>query len=181
MEENKVTEETDLLSEETQGELTEILLNTREQCQMVEQLIRNQIEVKDNLINRLHDELEGYKQDATDRFVEQLMKAVISVRSSMKKNMGSEQWQELSAEELRREYGYVLDDLTDLLEMQNVDEYVSEPGDEFDASIQKAIRTEATDVPGLDKKVKESLSSGYKKDEKVIITERVVVYRYTEE
>ncbi len=49
-------------------DIQEILLNTREQCQMVDQLIHNQIEVKDSLINRLHEELQYYKKDANDQF-----------------------------------------------------------------------------------------------------------------
>ena len=54
-------------------QLFEVLLNTREQGQMMEQLIKNQIEVKDEMIDKLHKELDYYKQDAADRFVDQLM------------------------------------------------------------------------------------------------------------
>lgn len=158
-------------------EVMEILLNTREQGQMMEQLIKNQIEVKDAMIDKLHKELDYYKQNLADRFVDQLMKAVIKLRKDMKKMILSEQWGEMSAEELRREYQYALEDLTDLLEQQNFDPYSSSAGEDFDASLHQA-RVEVTEDPALDKKIKESLSEGYKKEGKVFMPERVVVYQY---
>ncbi len=159
------------------GELLEILLNTREQGQMMEQLIRNQIEVKDDMINKLHKELEYYKQDAADRFVIQLMKAVIKVRKDMTKLLLSDKWIEMSADDLRREYQYAYEDISDLLEQQNIDPYSSMAGDDFDASIHQA-KVEVTDDLSLDKKIKESISEGYKKADKVILPERVIVYQY---
>ena len=57
----------DDLTQEELLSLNEILLNTREQCQMTAQLIENQIRRKDQLIDRLHQELEAYKQDQPAR------------------------------------------------------------------------------------------------------------------
>lgn len=178
--ENFFADEHQNLSEEDRGQLREILLNTRDQCQMFEALIRNQIEVKDRLINRLHDELEYYKKDSAGRFAEQLIKAVIKVRNNMKKVIKSERWQGMPLEDVKKEYEYAFDDLTDLLEMQNVDEFEAKEGDIFDGTRQQASKIEITDNPELDKKVKISLSPGFTKDGKVIITERVVVYKYQE-
>ena len=62
------------------GQLQEILLNTQEQCLMVENLIKNQIEVKDAQINKLYSELEYYKKESADKFVDQVIKAIIKVR-----------------------------------------------------------------------------------------------------
>ena len=159
------------------GELLEILLNTREQGQMMEQLIKNQIQVKDEMISKLHKELDYYKQESADRFVDQLMKAVIKVRKDMTRLTTSDKWEDMSADDLRREYQYCLEDITDLLEQQNVDPFSSEHGDDFDASIHQA-KVEVTDDVSLDKKVKESISEGYKKGDKVLIPERVIVYQY---
>lgn len=177
--EEKIIEQTEPYDDgdDRQGELLEILLNTREQGQMVEQLIKNQIEVKDEMINKLHKELEYYKQGAADRFVDQLMKAVIKVRKDMAKLANSDDWEELTAEALRKEYIYALEDLTDLLEQQNVDAYTSSPGDAFDASIHQP-KVEITNDESLDKTVKESIAEGYKKGDKILIPERVAVYQY---
>lgn len=171
------SEEALLDDEGREGELLEILLNTREQGQMMEKLIRNQIEVKDEMINKLHNELDYYKQDAADRFVDQLMKAVIKVRKDMTRLVASDGWEYLTADELRREYLYCVEDITDLLEQQNVDPYTSEPGNEFDPSIHQA-KVESTDEESLDRKIKESISEGYKKGDKVLLPERVIVYQY---
>ena len=159
------------------GQLNEILLNTQEQCQMVESLIKNQIEVKDSQIDKLYSELEYYKKESADRFVNQVMKSIIKVRKDIARRMKSDDWLELSAEQLRREYTYVLEDMTDLLEQQNIDSYTTESGTVFDASIHQA-KVETTDNPALDKTIKCSLSEGYKKGDKVIIPERVIVYQH---
>lgn len=158
-------------------ELLQIVLNTREQGQMMEQLIKNQIEVKDDMIDKLHKELDYYKQGSADKFADQLMKAVIKVRKDMMRRAASDEWEEMSAEDLRREYVYSLEDISDLLEQQNVDSYSSASGDDFNAAVHQA-KVEATDDPMLDKKIKESLSEGYKKGDRVLIPERVIVYQY---
>lgn len=54
----------------TRQEILEILLNTREQYQFIENLVKNQIEVKDQQIDKLHSELEYYKKDSAERFSE---------------------------------------------------------------------------------------------------------------
>lgn len=165
--------------ENQKNQLEEILLNTQEQCQMVEHLIKNQIEVKDQMIDKLHKELEFYKQDYADKFTDQLMKAVIKVRKSMQRCMAAGDWEALDASQMRKEYQYIFEDLTDLLEQQNVDAYSTEPGSAFDAAIHQAKLEKTTD-PQKDKIVKESLGEGYKKSGKVLIPEKVIVYQYTE-
>ena len=160
-------------------EILQILLNTREQGEMIDNLIKNQIEVKDERINKLHKELEYYKQDAAERFVDQVMKAIIKVRKDMGKLMASEKWGTMTAENLQEEYRYIFEDLTDLLEQQNIDAYSTQPGEAFDAAIHMA-KIEKTTDPALNKTIKESLSEGYKKGEKILLPERVMVYQYNE-
>lgn len=159
------------------GQLLEMLLNTRELCQIMETLIRNQIEAKDEMINKLHKELEFYRQESANRFIDEVIKEIIKVRKDMMRQITSEQWEELSAEEVRKYYTYISEDLTDLLERQNIDAYRSEPGTDFDPSIHHP-KTEKTEDESLDKKIKESLSEGYRKGNKTFIPERVVVYQY---
>ena len=159
-------------------EINEILLNTQEQCQMMDEMIRNQIKVKDEMIDKLHKELAYYKQEQADRFVDQLMKAIIKVRQDMKKRMSSEKWNEMSEEKLREEYTYSFEDLTDILQHQNVDPYESSEGDEFDAYKHQISKVEPTTDILLDKTIKKSISEGYTKGTRVLIAERVIVYQY---
>ena len=166
-------------SESTLGSVMEILLNTREQCEMVDHLIHNQIRVKDELIDKLHKELEQYKKELSGRWEDQLIKAIIKVRKDMVRQLRSENWDGMTADDLKREYVYVCEDLTDLLEQQNVDSYTTEIGMRFDPSIHQA-KVEETDNQELDKTVKMSLGEGYTKGDKVILPERVIVYQYKE-
>jgi molecular chaperone GrpE (heat shock protein) len=167
----------EILDDDESGQLMEILLNTREQCQMIDNLIKNQIEVKDKMIDKLHGELEYYKQDSAERFVEQLMKAVIKIRKDMSRRIKSDSWDSIAVNDIKREYLYIYQDITDLLEQQNVDAYHTEPGQLFDPAIHQA-KTEQTDDPQLNKMVKRSLEEGYKKKDRVLQPEKVVVYQY---
>ncbi len=160
-------------------ELMEILLNTREQGQMVEQLIKNQIEVKDELINKLHKELEYYKQESAEKIIVQVMKSIIKVRKDAQRIIHSKEWETMSVDDLKREYVYLWEDITDLLEQQNIDAYSTEVGEAFDASIHQPKLVQ-TSEPTLDKTIKESLAEGYMKGSKVIQPEKVVVYQYKE-
>ncbi len=159
------------------GELMEIVLNTREQGKMVEDLINRQIYVKDDIIDKLHKELEYYKKESADRFIDQVMKSVIKVRKDMARLIASDKWDAISIENLKTEYTYIYEDLTDLLEQQNIDAYQTNEGEDFDASIHQA-KIEVTDNRQLDKKIKQSLGEGYKKRDKILQPERVVVYQY---
>lgn len=161
----------------TKEELEQILLNTQEQGQMIEEAIKTQIAVKDAMIEKLYSELAYYKQETADRFVDQVMKGIIKVRKDLAKQIASERFASMDADALRQEYIYCFEDLTDLLEQQNIDAYRTPPGMDFDASIHQPKQEPTTD-PALDKKIKASLSEGYKKNGKVLIPERVVVYRY---
>lgn len=179
--EKNIDQNTDggLVEEGQAGELLEIVLNTREQCEMMEQLIKNQITVKDEMIDKLYKELEYYKQEAADRFVEQFLKAFIKIHKDMGRMLNSEQWQEKTAEDLRREFRYTYEDITDLFEQQNMDVYHSEYGDEFNPAIHQP-KIEYTADYTLDKKIKASVSDGYKRGNKVIIPERVIVFQFKE-
>jgi molecular chaperone GrpE (heat shock protein) len=140
-------------------------------------MIKNQIDVKDQMIDKLHVELAYYKQEEAERYVNQVMKDLIKVRKDLKKVICSKKWENMTIDDFKREYMYVFDDLTDLLEQHNIDEYITEPGMPFDASKHQA-KIEITQQFEYDKTVKTSLSEGYVRDGKVIIPERVLVYQF---
>lgn len=160
-------------------ELYEIVLNTREQCEMMDQFIKSQIKIKDKMIDKLYEELESYKQESADRFVEQFLKAFIKIHKGMRRLCKSEKWLEMSVDDMRREFLYVYEDITDLFEQQNIDVYQSNSGDEFNATIHQA-KIEYTNDITLDKKIKTSVSEGYKRGNKIIMPERVIVYQFKE-
>ena len=151
----------------------------KNQYQSVENLIKNQIEVKDAMIEKLHKELEDYRQDVADRSVQQFIKSIIKVKKDMDKVISSAKFATMSSEELQDEYIHIFEDITDLLEMENVDFYITPVGEEFDKKIHVG-KAEKTDNPDLDKTIKESISEGYMRKGKVFIHESVKVYCYKE-
>ena len=176
---NEVDEEKELQGDEEKEmeELFEIVLNTREQCEMMDLFIKNQIKIKDEMIDKLHKELEYYKQESADRFVEQFLKAFIKVHKDMGRLCNGEKFQEMSAEDMRREFQYAYEDITDLFEQQNMDVYRTNSGETFDPAIHQP-KIEYTEDIQRDRTVKESLSDGYKRGNKIIIPERVIVFQY---
>lgn len=165
------------IKEDTQLGTMEYLKKIDEQCAQLDALLVNRIQVRDEQINRLHEELDYYKKDAATKFENQLLKAVIKIRHSMKKKINSGFFNEKDSSQILREYIYAFEDLTDLLEQQLCDEIETSPGEAFDPAIHQA-KLEVTDDISLDKTIKSSISSGYTKDGKVLIPERVIVYQY---
>ena len=163
--------------EDIQSKMMEYLERIDEQCLRLDALLVNRIQVRDEQVNRLHEELDYYKKDAAGKFENQLLKAVIKIHHGMKKKINSDFFAGKEADQILQEYMYTFEDLTDLLEQQLCDEIESQPGDAFDPAIHQA-KLEATDNAALDKTVKTSVSSGYKKAGKVLIPERVIVYQY---
>ena len=180
-EEHSTEENQDFEDQSVNGILTEILLNTQEQSVMIDSMIRNQINIKDAQIDKLHGELQYYKDDHASRFIDQVMKAVIKVRKGMLKRTNAKTWEEMTVADLKREYEYIIDDLTDLLEQQNIYPYETVAGEPFDAAIHQVFQLEYTDNTALDKKIKKSVSQGYIKNGRPMIVERVVVYQYKDQ
>ena len=164
------------LDQDQVDQLNEILLNTQEQCQMMEQVLMEQIKKKDSQIDLLHKELEYYKQDQADKLINQAMKELISLRNQLLKTIQSEAWENMSEKELKKTLIYLEEDMTDLLQRQEIDPFTSLPGENFDAGKHKATVI-PTDDDSLDRKVQKSTSPGYIKRGKVLIPEAVVIYR----
>ena len=158
-------------------ELMQELRALSEKCHHFDQVIRHQVSEKDSLIDKLHADLRSYQKDDSDRYILQVMKGIIRVRSAMMKEIQNDRWTTLSADQIREAYGYILEDLTDLLENQGIIPFSSAPGSPFDPSKQNP-KVELTNESSLDKRVKESKKDGYIQGEKLIIPEQVIVYQY---
>lgn len=163
--------------EDIQLKVLEYLKKIDEQCSQLDSLMVGRIQVRDEQIDRLHEELEYYKKDAAAKFENQLLKAVIKIRQGMKKKINGGFFEGKDATQILQEYVYAFEDLTDLLEQQICDEIETQPGEAFDPAIHQA-KLETTDDIALDKTIKCAISSGYRKDGKVLIPERVIVYQY---
>ena len=110
----------DVLSEiEAPEETAKPVPDIEQRLEDISETIHRQLCVKDDLINKLHSELEYYKKDSAGKFEDQLLKAVIKVRHNMKQRLGNPDFAGFPAERLLDEYRYIFEDLTDLLEQQN--------------------------------------------------------------
>lgn len=158
--------------------MEEFLEKVQEQMELFETWIHSQIEVKDHQIDRLHEELAYYKEEQAERLFNEIAKELIAIRKNMKKLIKSEQWELLSADEVRKEYQYIYEDITDFLERQEIDEYVTESGKDFNGQIHKVSQTELTEDEAKDKKIRKSVMEGYSGRGKILLPEKVVVYRY---
>ncbi len=163
------------MEEETtqESQMNQLLQNLED----LRQLMVQNLQIKDELIDRLHRDLEYYQRGSAEKYENQLLKAVIQIRHRMRRALSDGRLADLTAAQMLREYQNVFEELTDLLELQNCDEIVSASGDSFDATIHQA-KIAYTDDPGLDKTVKQSLAPGYWKGNKVLLPERVLVYQY---
>ena len=174
----KISEEMADNMEQSQADmLNEILLNTQEQCQIMDQVLRRQIEKKDEQIDLLHKELQYYKEAQADRLIDQAMKEVIQVRNGLLKTLRSEGWKSMDEEMLRQVIVYLEEDITDLLERQNIDPFESLPGEPFDPSKHRAAEVVPTEDEALDHRIQTSKSPGYRKNDRILVHEAVTVCR----
>lgn len=176
-EQNNISEPQEQVHPVSSEDLMHELQLLNERCQHFDEVIQHQVSAKDSLIDKLHADLRSYQKDDAERYILQVMKAVIRVRTAMRKQMESPRWDSLSVDQLREEYAYVLEDLTDLLENQGIIPFTSEPGSAFDPSKHNP-KIEPTSDPALDKTVKVSTKDGYMRGDKLIIPEQVIVYQY---
>lgn len=165
------------VNQEQVDAINEILLNTQEQCQIMDQVLRKQIEKKDELIDRLHGELEYYKKDQADRLINQAMKEVIKLRNDLLKVIESEGWEKMDERKLRQVIEYLEEDITDLLQRQDIEPFTSLPGESFDPSKHSVSSIVFTEDENLDRRIQKSKTPGYIKGDRVLIHEPVVVYR----
>lgn len=170
-------EENNEMKDVSQVSILEEIIKLSEQCEHLNALMVNRIQARDELIDKLHEELDYYKKDSAAKFENQLLKAVIKIRQDMKKKLNTNFFENKGAPQILQEYTYIFEDLTDLLEQQICDEIETASGEIFNPAIHQA-KIEVTDDISLDKTVKCSLGTGYKKDGKVLIPERVIVYQY---
>ena len=174
----QISEETVDNMEQSQADmLNEILLNTQEQCQIMDQVLRRQIEKKDEQIDLLHKELQYYKEAQADRLIDQAMKEVIKLRNGILKTMQSDEWDRLDADKLRQVIAYLEEDIVNLLEMQDIDAFTSEPGELFDPGKHQLAAIIPTEDEDLDRRIQMSTRPGYRKKDMVLVHESVTVYR----
>ena len=138
---------------------------------------------KDQIIDRLHSELQEYKQDILKKYVLSIVMDVVKVADDIRKWLVYFRSLEVSQRDPRKLFRYleaIPSDLEDVFYWHGVKPFSSEEG-LFDPARQRAIKKLPTDDPTQDKNVAHSIRPGYEWESKVIRQEMVAVYVYQEE
>jgi len=138
---------------------------------------------KDKIIDKLHQELQEYKQDIVKKHILSIVLDVVKVADDIRKWLTYFRSLDVSQRDPVKLFRYleaIPSDLEDIFYWQGVKPYTSTDG-EFNPAKQRAIKKIPTDDITKDKTVAKSLRPGYEWEDKIIRQEMVAVYVYEEE
>jgi molecular chaperone GrpE (heat shock protein) len=140
-------------------------------------------EHKDEIIDKLHQELQEYKQDIVKKHILSIVLDVVKVADDIRKWITYFRSLDVSQRDPVKLFRYleaIPSDLEDIFYWQGVKPY-SNPEGTFDPAKQRAMKKIATDDPSKDKTIAKSLRPGYEWEGKVIRQEMVAVYVYQDD
>jgi molecular chaperone GrpE (heat shock protein) len=134
---------------------------------------------KEDVITRLHKELQSYKDDQYKKILKPIIMEMIVFADSMRILVSKyeetpdeallfEQYQKL-----RKEFLKIGDHIDDLIYNYGIESFVSKAGEEFNPRTQQAKKTTVTEIADEHKKIISSLSPGYTWDEQMLRRESV--------
>ena len=138
---------------------------------------------KDKIIDKLHQELQEYKQDIVKKHILSIVLDVVKVADDIRKWLTYFRSLDVSQRDPVKLFRYleaIPSDLEDIFYWQGVRPYTSKDG-EFNPAKQRAIKKIPTDEPSKDKTIAKSLRPGYEWEDKVIRQEMVAVYVHEDE
>lgn len=135
---------------------------------------------KDKLIDKLHQELQAYRQDFLKKHLLTVILDVIKIADDIRKWLHYFRSLDPAQRDPLKLFRYleaVPTDLEDVFYWHGVKPY-STPGGNFDPTRHRALKQIHTDESDKDKTIARSLRPGYEWDGKVIRQEMVAVYQY---
>ena len=138
---------------------------------------------KDKIIDKLHQELQEYKQDIVKKHILSIVLDVVKVADDIRKWLTYFRSLDVSQRDPVKLFRYleaIPSDLEDIFYWQGVKPYSSKDGI-FNPAKQRAIKKIPTDDSARDKTIAKSLRPGYEWEDKVIRQEMVAVYVYEDE
>jgi molecular chaperone GrpE (heat shock protein) len=136
---------------------------------------------KEDMITRLHKELQGYKDDLLKKTLKPVFMDMIMFADSMKALVSRyEETPETELilekyQKLRKEFLKVGSHIDDVVYNYGIEPFSSEQGDEFNPRTQQAKKNTPADNPDEHKKIITSLSPGYTWDGQLLRRESVHV------
>ena len=138
---------------------------------------------KDKIIDKLHQELQEYKQDIVKKHILSIVLDVVKVADDIRKWLTYFRSLDVSQRDPVKLFRYleaIPSDLEDIFYWQGVRPYTNKGGI-FNPAKQRAIKKIPTDDRSRDKTIAKSLRPGYEWEDKVIRQEMVAVYVYEDE
>lgn len=138
---------------------------------------------KDKIIDKLHQELQEFKQDIVKKHILSIVLDVVKVADDIRKWLAYFRSLDVSQRDPVKLFRYleaIPSDLEDIFYWQGVKPYINREGP-FNPSKQRAIKKVPTDDLSKDKTVAKSIRPGYEWENKVIRQEMVSVYVYEDE
>ncbi|MCK4761653.1 MAG: nucleotide exchange factor GrpE [Candidatus Aminicenantes bacterium] len=135
---------------------------------------------KEKIIDDLHKEVQGYKNDLIKNLLKPLIMDIIHTIDDTTKlvnNHRSKDTTELDPLKLIKQMEDISSDLDEILFRQGLESFNCEQ-EEFDPGKQKIIKTETTGDQSKDKTISKRVHKGYMWDEKMLRREMVNVYVY---
>jgi len=138
---------------------------------------------KDKIIDKLHQELQEYKQDIVKKHILSIVLDVVKVADDIRKWLAYFRSLDVSQRDPVKLFRYleaIPSDLEDIFYWQGVKPYINREGP-FNPTKQRAIKKVPTDDLSKDKTIAKSIRPGYEWENKVIRQEMVSVYVYEDE
>lgn len=158
------------------------VINLKEKVELMNQLFVKKIqhtEYEEEIVDRMHSELQRYKEDLYSQLVRPILLDIIEIRDSIIRitNVYKEKSEEERNIPLKMfsDYAY---DIQDILEKNSIDIFQSKEGDDFNPINQKIVKKVKTFKEELHGKIATSLNSGYDYNGKIISKEKVAIYVY---
>lgn len=179
--EEKIIEETS----KSEANIEEILEKVNQSIQEVKEEFVSKVKYdghKDKIIDELHEELQGYKDDIIHKLLRPVITDIIYTIDNNNKTVQALRQKDVSEIDPKKLIGIIegqSEDLEDILYRQGVEEFTYVMP-EFDPKKQKIIKTVETAEREKDRTVARSLKKGYMFENRVIRHELVEVYVYKE-
>ena len=134
---------------------------------------------KEKQIDRLHEELQGYKSDLLLKAAQPLIAAIIKLHSDVGRiisGISREDPTKLTVEQIIGFFDSFRDEIVDLLAARGVEMFQTAGGDRFDAHRQSSVGTVETSNSELAGRVAETAQPGFEQGATVLSKEKVKIY-----
>ena len=137
---------------------------------------------KDEMINKLHSELQGYKEDLVLQLLRPVITDIVLIIENHKRWVqGLYQRHEagsLEIEKLLQQIKELPAEWSEVLNRQAVESFTSELDASFNGKTQKVLKTIAIDDATKDRTIARLISPGYRWRDKILRQEQVEVFKY---